>query len=256
MQLSNKVVWVVGATSGIGQAFAMLAARQGARLVLSGRNEQALQSLASQLPGSLPLALDMEAPQHFEQACQQVQTHFGGLDLLLLSAGISQRAGFLQLPDEAFRRIFEVNFFGAVGLTRVALPLLLQSGGMLVGISSVQGKFGQPERTAYAASKHAFQGFFDSLRAEYAAQGLKVLLVAPGYVQTALGQHALGPDGKPGGQAEKKAYSISAEACAQQILRGVERESLEIYPGNIRQTAGVYLQRLWPGLMARLIRKK
>jgi len=157
---------------------------------------------------------------------------------------------------EVDRRIMEVNFFGAVTLTKLILPSMLsRKSGHIVVISSVMGKLGTPYRTAYAASKHALHGFFDSLRAELWDQGIRVTMVCPGFVRTNISINALKGDGSTFGSIDAaQAAGMGPEDCAEKIVRAIEAERNEVYMGG-KEILGVYLQRFVPDLFEKIIRK-
>jgi short-subunit dehydrogenase len=152
------------------------------------------------------------------------------------------------------RRIMEVNFFGAVQLTKAVLPSMIdRQEGRIVVVSSVVGTFGTPMRSSYAASKHALHGWFDSLRAEVHDDEVGVTLVCPGFVQTSVAANALRDDGTPQGEtAEEK--GIPPAECATAIADGIEQERAEFTVGGW-ETMGVYLKRFVPALFRRFIRR-
>ncbi|PWJ45054.1 SDR family oxidoreductase [Sediminitomix flava] len=256
MELKGKVVWITGASSGIGEALVFALATYECKFILSGRNAEKLERIAKSVDAeSLVLPFDMEDTPTFPEVVEKVDQHFGRLDLLILSSGISQRASFEEMTEQAFRKIMEINLFGHVFLTKAVLPFLLnQLDPMIVEISSVQGKIGLPERAAYSTSKHAVQGFFDSLRAEYAYKGLKVQVITPGYVATNLSANALNADGKAIGKLEQK--GISPQECAQKIVRAIEAEKEEVYVGAFKEQFGLWLKRFFPSILRKLIAKK
>lgn len=257
---ANKVVWITGASSGIGEALAHLLAREGCRLVLSARREPELMRVARALscPADhvLILPLDLTAMDSFPQAVTRVLQTFGRLDILIQNAGISQRGLALESPLEIDRRLMEVNFFGVIALTKAVLPVLLQQRtGTIVPICSMAGYVATPQRTAYAASKFALRGFFDALRAEIWQQGLWVTLVCPGYVRTSLSMHALNARGEAHNQMDpNQSKGLSAEACARTIIKAVSKGKREVWVGGFKELAGAYLKRYAPGLLWRFIR--
>jgi short-subunit dehydrogenase len=250
---------VTGASSGIGAALAQALAMQCASLVLSARRagvlEQVRASCARSEAHSI-LTLDMAEAASFPAAVQRVRERFGRIDILVNNAGITQRGPAMAMPLEIDRRIMEVNFFGPVALTKAVLPLMIQRrSGHVVVVSSLLGKFGVAHRSAYAASKHALQGFFDSLRAEVHDAGVTVTLVCPGPVQTSASLNALTGDGQPYGMMDEYlARGLTPEACAAQILSAIAQKKREIYPARQGRYA-LLLSRYAPGLFSRLIRR-
>jgi short-subunit dehydrogenase len=174
---------------------------------------------------------------------------------LVNNAGIGQRGLAEDTLPEVERAIMEVNYFGAVGLTRAALPLLLaRPGGCVVAVSSVMGYVGLPRRSTYAASKFAMRGWFDSLRAEVANRGLHVCVVCPGYVRTELSQHALSADGSAHGVTDRgPSRGVDAARVARAIRRGIERRRDEVLVGG-PETWVVPLRRHFPRLWSGLLR--
>ncbi len=259
MRFAQRVVWVTGASSGIGEALAYAFAREGARLILSSRRPAELERVrrACASPDThVVLPLDIVRPETFPAAVADVVARCGQLDILINNAGVSQRALAADATLEIERALMEVNYFGPVALTKAALPALrARPGGHLVVVSSVMGYIGTPGRSTYAAAKHALHGYFDSLRAEMWRENLAVTLACPGYVQTAVSANALGPRG------ERHAVNdvthnrgITPERCAAAILRAVARRRDEVYVGGW-EVAGIYLKRFVPGLFARIVRK-
>ena len=189
MNLTNKIVWITGASSGIGEALAHEFAKEGAKLVLSARRIEELERVKKSLnlPDNsvLTLPIDMLHAEEFAAKTQTVLDFFGKIDVLVPNAGISQREKFLDVAPPDFKKLMDTNFTSVVLLTREVLPLMVaqKSGGILV-TSSVSGKIGTSYRSFYCASKHAVQGFFDSLRGEVWRDGVQVTVACPGYIKT------------------------------------------------------------------------
>lgn len=256
----GKTVWITGASAGIGEALAYEFAAEGARLVLSARREDELLRVkaATQLPDADVLVLPFDAtdidalPGNVEIALRT----FGAIDVLVQNAGISQRSLVHETSLEVDRRIFEVNYFGVVALTKAVLPTLRErKQGHFVVISSVTGYVATPLRSAYAASKHAVRGFFDALRAENQELGLRVTIACPGYVRTDVSKNALRGDGTRHDRMDaNQQKAMSPEACARQIVRAVKAGKLKVYPGG-KEVFGIYLKRWLPGLVAQMVGK-
>jgi len=234
-ETDNRVIAITGASAGIGQELAMQLSRQGTRLVLAARSETALEQTRARCAAAgaevACVPTDVSRVEDCQRFVEVAIDQFGRLDVLVNNAGISMYAPFEQISDLAvFARLVEVNYLGAVYCTHFALPHLKQSHGLLVAISSLQGKTGFPNSTAYSASKHAMQGFFDSLRIELAETGVDVLVVSPGPVATAIhtrrldGAGTLSSDG-PSRPAEK---CMPVEVCARQIVAAMQRRKREL----------------------------
>jgi short-subunit dehydrogenase len=256
MILRDRRMWITGASSGIGEALSVAASRQGARLVLSARRTSKLEAVRERCarPGKhLVQPLDLADSDSIHEAAAAVQEEVGTVDVLVNNAGISQRGSAADTEMEVVRRIMEVNFFGAVGLTRAMLPSMQERGrGRIVVVSSLVGKFGTAQRSSYAASKHALHGWFDSLRAEVHDDGIGVTIVCPGFVKTNVVQNALRADGSTIGDPDKES-GLPPEDCADAILGAIEDERDEIYVGGW-EIAGVYAKRFVPALFRRVIR--
>jgi NAD(P)-dependent dehydrogenase (short-subunit alcohol dehydrogenase family) len=264
-RLAGKVVWVVGASSGLGAACAVRLVEEGARVVLSARRAERLAEVRARCarPDDVALLpLDVtEVAAHASRAAD-AEAPFGPLDALVFCAGVSQRALAEDTDLSVDRRIMELNFFAPVSLAKALLPRFLpRRAGHLVVVSSVQGHLATRGRTAYAASKHALHGFFDSLRAEVADRGVAVTLVAPGYVRTELSASALKGDGTAyGGEAaardaaEGKA-TTPPERVAGAIADALVRRPPEVLVGG-SEMLGVYLKRLSPRLLAWVVRRR
>ncbi len=257
---TGKVVWITGASSGIGEALAHNLAARGARLVLSSRNAEQLRQVALQLPikpqDYLILPLDLERYNNLHSLPGQVIDKFGQIDILINNGGISQRSYFKDTSLQVFKKIMDVNFLGTVALTKVVLPhMVARKSGSVIAVSSVTGKYGTPLRTAYSASKHALHGFFDALRAENYQHNLHVMLVCPGYVKTRISFNALLGDGSPQNCMDPGQESgLSPETCARAIVKGIASQKREIYTGGLKEVGGVYIKRFFPGLFARLVK--
>ena len=257
-KLKNKVVWITGASSGIGQALAFAMAKEGAKLVLSSRREQELKNVAEKCASDvLILPLDLSNSSNFKDLTQQVLEHFGSIDVLINNGGISQRSEAAQTSLEVDRKLMEVNYFGAAALTKAVLPIMQQQkSGHLVAISSLSGKFGFFLRSAYSASKFALVGFYESLRLEEEKNNIKVSLVFPGFVHTNISQNALSGDGQKHAKLDNNQKGgISAEKCARDIIRGIKKDKYEIISGGSEKW-GILLKRLFPKLFYRILRKK
>lgn len=260
MKFAGQVVWITGASSGIGEALAYALANEGARLVLSSRRTEELERVrraCARPTEHIVLPLDLARSATFAAAAAEVLRRCGRIDLLINNGGVSQRALAVDAAPEVERALMEINYFGPVALTKTVLPIMLsQKSGHVVVISSVMGHIGTPGRSTYAASKHALHGWFDSLRAEVWRTGITVTLVCPGYVQTAVSQNALGSRGEKHGELDAKtARGISPAKCATAIIRGISRRREEIYVGGAKELAGIYLKRFAPGLLSRIVRK-
>lgn len=257
----NKVVWITGASSGIGEALVHEFANKGSKLIISSRRTEELQRIKNnlKLPDAdvLILPLDLADTSNVDELTQKVITQFGRIDILINNGGISQRSLVVDTPLKNDRDIMEVNFFGTIALTKSVLPQMLkQKSGHFVVISSIAGKFGFFYRSAYSASKHALHGFFESLRMEIYKENVNVLIVCPGKIKTNISINALTSNGKAHNKMDDSHNSgLSAEACAQEILKGIQSNKEEILIGKSELRA-VWIKRFFPRLFSKLIRKQ
>lgn len=260
--IAGKVSLITGASTGIGRALALELARRGARLGLAARDEARLGDVAAQCGALGAEAVVLPADVGSEDACRDLVRRtlaaLGGIDFLVLNAGISMWAPFEELRDLAiFERMMRVNYLAGVYLCAEALPHLRASRGSIVGIASVAGLTGVPTRTGYAASKHAQIGFLDTLRIELLGSGVDVTIVAPDFVASEIRERAAGPDGQPLGAGHSPVQEgrvMTAEACARRIVLAMERgERLAIL--SVRGRLGRWLKLLAPGLIDRVARR-
>jgi short-subunit dehydrogenase len=256
----NKRVWITGASSGIGEALAQAFAAHGAHLILSARNEQELNRVAADCLSAgaasvLVQALDLGQHDAIPGIVQKVVQQVGKVDILLNNGGISQRSLAKDTTLDVDKKLMNINFFGTVALTKALLPnMLTHQLGHIVTITSLTGKFGSPMRSAYAASKHALHGFFDSLRAELGNTPIKVTLVCPGFVRTNVSVNALTGDGsKQNKMDDATDHGMQPDRLAQKILRAIETGKEEANFGG-KEVLGVYLKRFFPGYFSRLIK--
>jgi short-subunit dehydrogenase len=257
--VKGKVVWVTGASAGIGEALAIVLAGRGARLVLSARRLDKLQEVQRKLPAStesLIVPLDLTDMDSFPAKVDEVMGRFGRIDVLFNNGGISQRGLALETPVEVDRQILEIDYLGTVALTKAVLPHLLAQKTSHIGVtSSLVGYIESPYRTSYSAAKHALHGFFDSLRAELHDRGLRVTLFCPGFIKTDISVNALTESGEKLNEMDPaQARGMEPMECAEQMVRAVERNKNEVYIGG-KEVIAVYYKRFLPKAFSRFIRK-
>lgn len=259
MNFSDKVIWVTGASSGIGEALAYAFSRQGAKLVLSARRGDELErvrKLCDNPERHLIVPLDLEFPDDFPAKVAEVERTVGPIDILINNAGIGQRAYAKDTALDVDRRVMAINYIGTVALTKAVLPAMLaRKSGQIVAVTSLVGHIGTPKRSSYAASKHALHGFFDSLRAEVYDDNVKITIVCPGFIHTNFSVAALVGDGSAQNKMDDvQANGYPATLCAEDILKGLAKGKDEFYVGR-KEVYAVYLKRWFPSLFNRLIRK-
>ncbi len=259
--LQNKVVWITGASSGIGEALAHQFAKEGAKLVLSARRIEELKRVENDLgiaaDRTMVLPLDVLKTDEFEALFQKVMAQFGQLDIMVLNAGVSQRTLFSEMTSADAKRLMDTNFTSVIELTRVVLPQMIkQNSGAFLVTSSVSGKVGTPYRTMYCASKHAIQGFFDGLRGEVWPNGITVTVACPGYIKTNISYNAIGKDGKPFGQMDvNQEKGIPADVCAKKMISALKSGKHEIVVAGFMETLATYLKRFAPVILWQFVKK-
>jgi len=259
----DQVVWITGASSGIGEAITLEMAGEGARLVLSARREDELERVAakaSELGAKSVqiLPLDVTDFDSLPACVASVVAENGRIDMLINNAGISQRALVKDMEMIAYRKIFEVNFFGQIALTREVMDVMFKQGsGHIAVTSSVSGKIGAAERAGYTATKHAVMGWFDSLRVELHQHNIKVTTIVPGYTNTPISFSALKGDGEPFEKVSKEnAAGMDVTKCAKVIMKGFHKGKREINAGEGIEMWGSTLKFLLPKLLFKLTEKR
>jgi NAD(P)-dependent dehydrogenase (short-subunit alcohol dehydrogenase family) len=257
---AGATVVISGAASGLGRALSLRFGRAGSKVVALDRDAAALDVLRQELATAGTEALTLPCDVTDEQACARAiaaaVARFGRIDAVINNAGISHRSPFEATGTAVLRRVMEVNLFGAIHLTRPALPSLRQSRGLIVAISSVAGYTPLIARTGYAASKHAVHGFFESLRTEVATDGIDVMLVCPSFIATGIDRNALGPDGRAVTHAQVViGQQLLPDAVADRIFRGCERNQRLLLLGRTARAAW-WVSRLAPSLYERIMARK
>jgi len=236
MTLSGKTIIITGASSGLGRALALELARFNANLVLFARNQEKLietQNLCAQFNSPcIIFSGDVTKPEDCTKLVDLTVDRFGALDILIANAGIGMWAKFEEIEDVSIlNKIMTTNYLGAVNCTQHALSHLKKSKGLIVVISSIQGKQGVPFHTGYAASKHALHGFFDSLRIELQDMGVDILIALPTWISNPdWRQNSLGMDGQPIGESSKNHSNsaVSLEECSQAIIKAILKRKREV----------------------------
>ncbi|WP_346860420.1 SDR family NAD(P)-dependent oxidoreductase [uncultured Draconibacterium sp.] len=253
MIFSHKTIWITGATSGIGKAVALELSNQKVNLILSGRNEEALQKVVSlcEKNGSSALSVpfDLGDEKSVDEAARRVFSKQLKIDALYHFGGISQRSFVSETPVAVDRKIFEVNYFGTIALTKYVLPHMIKNGGGQIAVtSSIVGKFGFPYRSSYSASKQALHGFFESLRAENTKHNIVVSVIIPGRIKTNISVNAVNKDGKTHEKMDAgQDTGMSAEKCAAVICKKLKKEKKEILVGG-KELIMVHIRRFLPRL--------
>jgi short-subunit dehydrogenase len=262
-KLVNKVVWITGASSGIGEALVYELVKKGVRLIISARRKEELERVKGNCPAAAQpfiriLPLDLGEPSTLQLHTEAAIQLFGHIDLLINNGGISQRSLAKDTTLDVDRKIMEVDYFGTLALTKYLLPHFLKRGtGHFVVVSSVMGKIGTPYRSGYAAAKHALHGFFDSLRAELWKDSKKiyVTLVCPGWINTNLSIAALLGDGTPQNKKdETHKKGMHPDVFARKMIYAIENKKREVYIGGTKEVFAIYFDRYVPGLFSKIVR--
>lgn len=253
----DQVVWITGASAGIGEALADALLKQGATVVLTARRGDRLEALKARAPHPdrvHVLPADLLDAAAIAPLAARALALTGHIDVLINNAGVSQRAKALDTKIEDVRRLMELNFFAPIALTNAVLPSMIARGkGRIVIISSVAGYVGTPMRSSYCASKHAVRGYYDSLRAELHGTGVGVTIACPGYIKTEITEHAVGKAGSTHGKRDGSIdKGLPAEVCANAIVKAIARGQSEMNIGG-PEVMAIYLKRLFPGLVERFV---
>ncbi len=265
MNLNNKKIWITGASSGIGEALAIECAKQGASLILSARNEEKLNLLKAQLTNSerhQVVPLDLANAEQVTCRVNDYVNEYGAVDILVNNGGIAQRGSARETKLAVQRQVMEVNYFGTVAMTQAVLPSMLSPAtgmlkGMIVTVASVAGKVGGKSMSGYSASKHAIIGYMDCLRTEESVNGLHVLTICPGFVQTKISVNAMVADGSQFGKvAGSIKHGIAVDDCAKQIVRAIEQNKDEVVIGKGLSYWAPTIARLFPNTFRKVTAKK
>ena len=259
-QWEHQVIIITGVSAGIGKALAHALAPQAPKLVLVARDRTRLEEVAEACESlgatTLVVPMDVADPQACEEMIQRVIAKFDKVDVLVNNAGMSMWATVEDVQDVSrMKRIIDVNLLGSMYCTKFALPFLKDTQGRIVAISSVASLTGVPSHAAYCASKHAMNGFFESLRIELTGTGVSVTIVAPDFVQSEIHARSLGADGKPLGRLLQDHGSfLSAEACADIIIKAMtQRKRLVIT--SLRGKVGRWVKLCFPGMIDWMAKK-
>lgn len=256
----DKVIWVTGASSGIGEALALELAKHEARLILSARRKDELKRVAAltKLPelDLMILPFDLKDTSNSTALTASIINKFGRIDMLVNNGGMSQRAEAERTPIEMDRELMEINYFSYINLTKAVLPYMKrQKSGHVIVISSIAGKFGFYLRSGYSAAKHALHGFYESFRLETEKLGIKTLIVCPGKVKTNISLNAVTDKGKHGKMDESHVNAMSAEECAHIIMKAIQNNDEEILVGG-KELLAVKIKRFFPKWFGKIIRKQ
>ena len=257
MKFENKVVWITGASSGIGKALAMELSKKDCQLILSSRREKELNNVRSQCvkPENIKiLTLDLADYTNMSSVVNKANSQFGPIDLLINNGGISQRSPIIETTIDVDKKLMEVDYLGTIGLSKAILPHFIErQSGHYVVVSSLMGKFSSPLRSAYCGAKHALHGFFDALRLEHEKDNIKVTMICPGFVNTNVARNALTGDGsQQGHQDEMTENGLDVNIFVKKMIKAIQKEQYEAYIGKFEKF-GVFIKRLSPRMLHKLV---
>jgi short-subunit dehydrogenase len=258
MYFSNKIVWITGASSGIGKALALELSKQNCKLILSSRNKESLELVKSECKNPQHIAvIPLDLEKYSNLKADEALLVFGRIDILINNGGISQRSLVEHTSIDVDKRIMELNYLGTIALSKAILPHFIKNkSGQFAVTTSIVGKIGTPLRSSYAASKHALHGFFDSLRAENHKNKIAVTLICPGFINTNISKNALTGNGTPQGKVDvATSNGMSAECCARRMLKALKNKKEEVHIAGVKEKLGVHVKRFFPKLFSVLVRK-
>ncbi len=256
----DKVIWITGSSSGLGEALAIELSKEKAKIVLSARREQELIRVKTECSkyisedNILIIPLDVASLSNVTTEVQKVKQKFGCIDILINNAGVVQRSYVIDTAIELERKIMEVNFFGTTILTKAVLPVMReQKHGNILAISSVMGKMGFPGRSSYSAAKHALHGYFETLRIEEKKNNINVHIICPGYIKTNVSFNAITSSGNSYGKMDKgQENGLDPRVAARKVMNAIRKNKFETFFGGMELIA-IFVKRLFPSLFFRLI---
>ena len=256
----KKIAWITGASSGIGESLVLEFVKRGATVVASSNDLPGLERVKTCCAGKSAMVhcvpFDLADTSGIDKIVEQQINTLGRIDYLLNIGGISQRAKIDETPLWLDRKIFEINYFGTIALTKAVLPYMIrQQSGHILATSSISGRFGFPLRSAYSASKQALHGFFETLYLENKIFNIRSSVIIPGRVRTAISIHALNAEGKEHGKLDDgQAKGISPERAAEIIIKGMIKNKREILVGKSELWL-LHIRRYFPWLFFRFADK-
>ena len=257
--MKDKVVIITGGSSGIGKALAEEFGKNGSKILITGRNEDALNAALKDLQAqnieAKAFVSDVSLEEDNRRMAEFAVEHFGKIDILINNAGISMRAMFEDVDLDVVRKVMDINFFGVLYATKYCLPHIIEAKGSVVGISSIAGFRGLPARTGYSSSKFALQGFLEVLRTEMLYKGVHVLTACPGFTASNIRKRSLTADGSQQGESPRQEEKMmTAEECAHHIYRATKKRKKYLiltFQGKLT----VFLNKWFPGFMDKMVYK-
>ena len=259
-QFIGKVAWITGASSGIGEALVHEFVLRGATVIASSNDPDGLEKVKAECGNKSNMVhcipFDLGDTTGIDKVVEKQVNSHGRIDYLLNIGGISQRARIDETPLWLDRKIFEINYFGTISLTKAVLPFMIkQQLGHILATSSITGRFGFPLRSAYSASKQALHGFFETLYLENKKSNIRTSVIIPGRVRTSISVHALDSEGKEHGKLDAgQANGVLPQRAAEIIIRGIIRNKREILVGR-NELMMLHIRRYCPWLFFRIADK-
>ena len=258
-RIDHKVIWITGASSGIGEGLAYALSHKNCKLILSARRTDELLRVknATKSPENVEiLPMDLNDFDKMPNLVKQANSFFGHIDVLINNGGISQRSLIADTDFSVDKKIIEIDYLGPVALSKALLPYFIKNkNGHFVTVSSLMGKFGSPYRSGYCGAKHALHGFFDVLRMEHEKDGVKVTMICPGFVQTQVAINALTGDGTSQLHNDTAtANGLNVDLFVKKMIKAIESKKHEAYIGK-KEVMGIYVKRFFPRLLHKLVLK-
>lgn len=257
MTLNNKVIWITGASSGIGKGLVMELSKISCKLIISSRNKESLELVKNESfhPENISvLDFDLANFKSMEIVTNKAISYNGKIDMLINNGGISQRSLIIDTDINVDQKIMEIDYLGTVALSKAILPHFIKNkSGHFVTVTSLMGKFGSPMRSGYCGAKHALHGFFDVLRMEHDKDNIKVTLVCPGFVNTNISKNALIGDGSLQNTMDSATKNgLTIDVFAKRMIKAIKAEKHEVYIGK-KEVLGIYVKRFFPKLLHKLV---
>lgn len=257
--MENKVIWITGASSGIGEALTYQLNAKGAKVIISARREEALLSVKKncKFPENVTvLPLDLTNFESLGNITEKAFSLFGKVDVLINNGGLSQRSLIIETNFDVYQQMINVNYLGTVKLTKHVLPYFIaQKSGHFVTVTSLMGKFSSPYRSGYCGAKHALHGFFDALRMEHEKDNIDVSIICPGFIQTNVAKNALTGNGTTLQQEDNATENgMPVDKCAREIISAIRKKRFETYIGG-KEKFGIFLKRFFPKLLHKVVLK-
>ncbi|MEL0643097.1 SDR family oxidoreductase [Olleya sp. Ti.3.14] len=259
MTFKNKVIWITGASSGIGKGLVLALSKLDCQIIISSRKETDLNLIKQLCPKPENIAIlpfDLANYENMKLIVATAISLFGSVDLLINNGGISQRSLIIDTDISVDKKLMEIDYLGTIALSKALLPHFIknQSGHYAV-VTSLMGKFSSPYRSGYFGAKHALHGFFDAMRMEHEKDNVKVTLICPGFVNTNIAKNALIGDGSLQNSQDKATENgLSITEFSTRMLKAIKQEKFEAYIGK-KEILGVYLKRFFPRLLHRFVIK-